>query len=194
MNATERRLADALKTAGDTLGPGDVPPLDLSSKHRRSVLARPLILAAAAASVAAIVVGAGAAAVTIGGSRPDREPGPLTRQADENNSVVVYLCARTSSNPVCGKKDATQVQKDALSKELAKLPWVHRVEYESRKEAFERFKKQFEERPGFVESAREGDIPDSFRVTVRDPGDRSKVGRAMIGRPGVDQVVVSERA
>jgi cell division protein FtsX len=189
VNATERRLADALQTVGGTLGPGDVPPLDLSSKRRRSVLDRPLILAAAAASVAAIVVGAGAAAVTIGGSQPDREPGPLTRQAGRNNNVVVYLCQRTSSNPVCGGKDTTQAQTDALSKELAALPWVQRVDYESKQEAFERLKKRFEKQPGFVESPREGDIPDSFRVTVRDPGDRSKVGQAMIGRPGVDQVV-----
>jgi cell division transport system permease protein len=103
--------------------------------------------------------------------------------------VSVFLCAKTSSNPSCNKADATQQQKDALKADLEKLPEVAKVDYESKQQAYARFKDRFSTTPGFVQSTREGDIPDSFRIRLKDPEQYKSVAQAMLSRPGVDQVI-----
>ncbi|MBX6769893.1 MAG: FtsX-like permease family protein, partial [Actinomadura rubrobrunea] len=55
--------------------------------------------------------------------------------------------------------------------------------------AYARFKDRFSTTPGFVQSTREGDIPDSFRIRLKDPENYKSVAQAMLGRPGVDQVI-----
>jgi cell division transport system permease protein len=103
--------------------------------------------------------------------------------------VSIFLCAKTSSNPTCQKADATQQQKDQLKGELEKLPQVSKVEYESKQQAYTRFKDRFASTPGFVQSAKEGDIPDSFRIRLKNPEQYKAVSQAVLGRPGVDQVI-----
>lgn len=103
--------------------------------------------------------------------------------------VSIFLCAKTSSNPTCSKSDATQDQKDSIKADLEKLPQVSKVEYESKEEAFERFKDQFSSTPGMVQSTKSGDIPDSFRVRLKNPEEYKAVAQTMLSRPGVDQVV-----
>ncbi|MEU5877383.1 permease-like cell division protein FtsX [Spirillospora sp. NPDC047279] len=103
--------------------------------------------------------------------------------------VSVFLCAKTSSNTSCGKKDITPQQRDALRTDLEKLPQVAKVEYESKEQAYARFKDRFSSTPGFVQSAKEGDIPDSFRIRLKDPAEYKQVAQAVLGRQGVDQVI-----
>jgi cell division transport system permease protein len=69
------------------------------------------------------------------------------------------------------------------------MPQVSNVEYENKQQAYERFKDRFSGSPGFVESTREGDIPDSFRVKLRNPEEYKAVAQAMLGQPGVDTVI-----
>jgi cell division transport system permease protein len=103
--------------------------------------------------------------------------------------VSVYLCAKTSSNPTCQKSDTTAQQREALKKSLEDMPQVAKVEYESRQQAFDRFKDRFSGTPGFVAATKPGDIPDSFRIKLKDASQYDKVIQATTGRPGVDQVI-----
>ncbi|GAA4091498.1 MULTISPECIES: permease-like cell division protein FtsX [Actinomadura] len=103
--------------------------------------------------------------------------------------VSVFLCAQTSSNPQCNKQDATEEQKQSIKADLEKLPEVAKVDYESKAQAWARFKDRFSTTPGFVQSTREGDIPDSFRIRLKDPEKHQAVAQAMLARPGVDQVI-----
>ncbi|WP_018653398.1 permease-like cell division protein FtsX [Actinomadura flavalba] len=103
--------------------------------------------------------------------------------------VSVFLCAKTSSNQQCQKKDATQPQKDEINKLLKQMPQVADVHYESRADAWKRFKDRFASQPGFVNSTREGDIPDSFRIRLKNPQEYKAVTQALLGRAGVDQVI-----
>ncbi|GAA2423829.1 permease-like cell division protein FtsX [Actinomadura vinacea] len=103
--------------------------------------------------------------------------------------VSIFLCAKTSSNPNCQKADATDPQKQGLKAELEKHPQVAGVEYESKQQAYARFKDRFASTPGFVQSAKEGDIPDSFRIRLKNPEQYKDVAQTMLGRPGVDQVI-----
>lgn len=103
--------------------------------------------------------------------------------------VSIFLCAKTSSNPSCQKQDVTDQQRQTLKAQLEKMPQVSGVQYESKQQAYERFKDRFAGSPGFVESTREGDIPDSFRVKLKNPEEYKAVAQAMLGQPGVDTVI-----
>ena len=120
----------------------------------------------------------------------------LRQQVDASKSywydkieVSIFLCAKTSSNPRCQKQDVTDQQRQTLKASLEKMPQVSNVEYENKQQAYERFKDRFSGSPGFVESTREGDIPDSFRVKLRNPEEYKAVAQAMLGQPGVDTVI-----
>ncbi|MEV4670436.1 MULTISPECIES: permease-like cell division protein FtsX [Actinomadura] len=120
----------------------------------------------------------------------------LRQQVDASKSywydkieVSIFLCAKTSSNPSCQKQDVTDQQRQTLKGSLEKMPQVSAVEYENKQQAYERFKDRFAGSPGFVESTREGDIPDSFRVKLKNPEEYKAVAQAMLGQPGVDTVI-----
>lgn len=103
--------------------------------------------------------------------------------------VSIFMCAKTSSNPDCAKTDATQAQKEQIQKDLRAMSQVRNVVYESKEEAFKRFQERFSTTPGFTTTAKVGDIPDSFRVRLKDPEQYKAVEQAMAGRAGVDQVI-----
>ncbi|WP_433464396.1 permease-like cell division protein FtsX [Spirillospora sp. CA-128828] len=103
--------------------------------------------------------------------------------------VSIFLCAKTSSNPVCQKQDVTDQQRQTLKAQLEKMPQVSNVQYENKQQAYTRFKDRFSGSPGFVESTREGDIPDSFRVKLKNPEEYKAVAQAMLNQPGVDSVI-----
>ena len=103
--------------------------------------------------------------------------------------VSIFLCAQTSSNPACQGKDVTDQQRQALKGQLDQMPQVSEVQYENKQQAYDRFKDRFAGSPGFVESTREGDIPDSFRVKLSNPEEYKAVAQAMLGQPGVDTVI-----
>ncbi|WP_433474402.1 permease-like cell division protein FtsX [Spirillospora sp. CA-142024] len=103
--------------------------------------------------------------------------------------VSIFLCAKTSSNPVCQKQDVTDQQRQTLKAQLDKMPQVSNVQYENKQQAYARFKDRFSGSPGFVESTREGDIPDSFRVKLKNPEEYKAVAQAMLNQPGVDSVI-----
>ncbi|WP_242903308.1 permease-like cell division protein FtsX [Actinomadura terrae] len=120
----------------------------------------------------------------------------LRNQVDASKSywydkieVSIFLCAKTSSNDSCQKQDVTPEQRDALKTQLEKMPQVSSVQYENKQQAFARFKDRFAGSPGFVQSTREGDIPDSFRVKLKKPDEYKAVAQAMLGQKGVDTVI-----
>ncbi|GAB2849085.1 permease-like cell division protein FtsX [Actinocorallia aurea] len=120
----------------------------------------------------------------------------LKKQVDSSKTywydrvnVSIYLCAKTSSNTECGKKEATEAQREELISTLDSLPEVAEVEYETKTQAFERFQELFANTPGMIAAVQEGDIPDSLRVRLKDPSDFSSVISAADHSPGVDQIV-----
>ncbi len=89
--------------------------------------------------------------------------------------ISVYLCTPTSPSPACS---------------LQALPQVQHVFYESKQQAYQRFKAEFSNQPSFVQAVPANEIPDSFRVKLRNPAtDYSIVAGTLQGRPGIDQVM-----
>jgi hypothetical protein len=196
VNTTEERLIDALKTTGDTLGPEDIPELDLSAasrrstKDRRAAFRRPAVLIATAAAATAVAAATGTYLAQHNDAKQVRPLGEGRPGGLPGLQVVVFLCTKTSSNPTCQKSDTTTQQRRQIQTSLKGMPQVKKVDYESRQQAFDRFKARFTGTPRYAQNSRPGDVPDSFWVVPRHPEDAAKIMAAMTGRPGVDRVVI----
>lgn len=102
--------------------------------------------------------------------------------------VSVYMCTDTSAQPNCSGGAATKDQKESVAAQLDEMkPLVKDVYYESDKEAYERFKKDYKNSP-LAGHIRVGDIPPSYRVQLSDPEEFQTVASAFEGAPGVASV------
>lgn len=86
-------------------------------------------------------------------------------------------------------RDVTQEQRNELRLELEAMPDVDEVYFETKDEAFVRFKEQFKDTPELVQNTSPDVLPESFRVKLRDPEKFEVVASAFQERPGVDNVV-----
>lgn len=105
--------------------------------------------------------------------------------------VSIYLCDSQSYSLTCKQNGpATDAEKQQISHDLQSLPQVEHVYYESQAQAYARFKQEYSNQPAFVNTVQPGEIPDSFRVKLRNPAtDYNAVADTVQGRPGVDQVM-----
>jgi cell division transport system permease protein len=105
--------------------------------------------------------------------------------------ISVYLCTATSASATCRDNGpATAQERAQIQQDLQSLHQVEHVFYESQTQAYQRFKQEFSNQASFVQAVPAGEIPDSFRVKLRNPAtDYSIVAGALQGRPGVDQIM-----
>lgn len=86
-------------------------------------------------------------------------------------------------------KNVTPDQRQSIGRDLAALPEVQKVYYESQDEAYKRFKEQFKDSPGLVDNVQPDALPESYRVKLKDPTKYAIVSSQFQGRPGVEDVV-----
>jgi cell division transport system permease protein len=86
------------------------------------------------------------------------------------------------------KDDVTQAQRDQLQNELDAMPDVEKVYYESKEDAYARFREQFKDTPDIVANTTPDVLPRSFRVKLKDPKKFDVVSSAFADRPGVENV------
>ncbi len=103
--------------------------------------------------------------------------------------VSLFLCLDTDSNAASCKGGAvTKEQRAAIQADLDKLrPLVADVFYESKAEAFARFKEQFSG-SAIAENITPEQLPESYRVKLSDPTKYDIIFSAFNGRPGIYQV------
>jgi cell division transport system permease protein len=121
------------------------------------------------------------------------------RQADtmkgywyDRIQVSIYLCTQDSLQPNCEGRAVTETEKETIRTQLAAMPEVKEVFYESEQEAFDRFRAQFRNSP-ITGNVQLGDIPQSFRVQLQDPTKFAVVTSQFEGAPGVASVQDQER-
>ena len=102
--------------------------------------------------------------------------------------VTVFLCSSTSSSANCAGKDVTEEQRLALGAALRAAPQVKEVFYESKEDAYKRFKEQFKESPDLVDNVGPNALPESYRVKLHNPKQFDQVASAFQDQPGVDGV------
>jgi len=101
--------------------------------------------------------------------------------------VSVYLCGSLSDSPSCSAGVVTQEQRLEIQNDLEELPVVETVYYESQSEAFDRFQERFKD-SAISQNVTADQLPESFRVKLKDPTQFAVVQSAFSGRPGVDVV------
>ena len=101
--------------------------------------------------------------------------------------VSVYLCGSLSESPSCSGRVVNSEQRLSIKSDLEALPVVQSVFYESQSEAYSRFQERFKD-SAIAQNVTADQLPESFRVKLKDPTQYAVVVSAFSGRPGVDVV------
>jgi cell division transport system permease protein len=106
--------------------------------------------------------------------------------------VSIFLCGSLSDSPSCSNGVITPEQKISIQRDLQNLPVVDEVFYETQGEAFNRFQERFKG-SAIAQNVTPDQLPESFRVKLKDPTKFAVIDSAFSGRPGVD-IVQDQRA
>ena len=101
--------------------------------------------------------------------------------------VSVYLCGSLSESPSCVGGIVSPEQRFTIKSDIEALPVVQSVFYESQSEAYARFQERFKD-SAIAQNVTADQLPESFRVKLKDPTQYAVVVSAFSGRPGVDVV------
>jgi cell division transport system permease protein len=101
--------------------------------------------------------------------------------------VSVFLCGTLSESPSCASGPVSQEQRDQIKLDIEALPVVDTVYYESQAEAFTRFQERFKD-SAIAQNVTQDQLPESYRVKLKDPTQFAVMQSAFAGRPGVDSV------
>ena len=67
------------------------------------------------------------------------------------------------------RNDITAEQRDTLNQQLQRLPVVQTVFYESKQQAYERFREQFKDSQDIWRNVTPTALPESFRIKLKNP-------------------------
>ena len=101
--------------------------------------------------------------------------------------VSVFLCGNLSDSPSCAAGVVTPAQRLSIQQGLNELGVVESVFYESQSQAYDRFQERFKD-SAIAQNVTADQLPESFRVKLKDPTEFAVVVSAFSGRPGVDVV------
>ena len=101
--------------------------------------------------------------------------------------VSVFLCGNLSESPSCASGVVSADQRIAIQRDLQEMSVVDSVFYESQTEAFKRFQERFKD-SAIAQNVTADQLPESFRVKLKDPTQFAVLVSAFSGRPGVDVV------
>lgn len=108
-------------------------------------------------------------------------------------NVTVYLCTKNDAidaaggGKPCSKGAVTPEQKQGIETELKKMALVQTVMYESSDEAYKHYKERFGH-TALASVVTPDQMPDSFRVKLRNPEKYAVITSAFAGRDGVQSV------
>ncbi|MGX4691873.1 permease-like cell division protein FtsX [Streptomyces sp. JNUCC 63] len=104
-------------------------------------------------------------------------------------NVSIFLCNKSNaqSDPSCTKGAVTEDQKKTILADLKKMPVVEKVTYESQDEAYKHYKEQFSDSP-LVNVVTPDQMPESYRIKLKNPEQYKVIASAFNGRDGVQSV------
>ena len=109
---------------------------------------------------------------------------------DDRVQVSIFLCGKDSSTASCSAGEVTEAQRQAIYADLQSpqlKKYVAQVYYESKDEAFARFKEQYDDSM-LADNVTADQMPESYRVRLVDPEQYAVVSQQFRDRPGVDTV------
>jgi cell division transport system permease protein len=116
-------------------------------------------------------------------------------------SVLLYLQVDQMKNYYYGeievsiflRSDVTDAQRQAIDQAISSSNLVSNKTYETRQEAFNRFKELWQDSPDFVNSIGPNSLPESFRVKLKNPEKYKTFADQISGMQGI-QDVIDQRA
>ncbi|MFF3749977.1 permease-like cell division protein FtsX [Streptomyces sp. NPDC002018] len=104
-------------------------------------------------------------------------------------NVSIFLCNKNdaATAPKCVKGAVTGEQKKQIETDLKKMDLVEKVHYETADEAYKHYKEKYGDSP-IAGSITPDQMPESFRVKLKDPEKYKVVATAFAGRDGVESV------
>lgn len=106
--------------------------------------------------------------------------------------VSIFLCTKDSQGPTCPSGRTTDDQRQLIEDDLnsAELaPYIDSVQFETQEQAFQRFQERFADTPSISDGVTADQMPDSYRVKLKDPEQYRVVSERFKGVQGVDDVV-----
>jgi cell division transport system permease protein len=104
--------------------------------------------------------------------------------------VSIFLCTADSEATTCASGEATPAQVDAVRTQLESAtlaPYVAKVSFETKAQAYSRFKQQFAG-TAIADSATQDQLNSSFRVKLKDPTQYQVISQSFSGMQGVEEV------
>jgi cell division transport system permease protein len=101
--------------------------------------------------------------------------------------VSIFLCDPLSSSASCAGGPATQAQINQIQSDIQALPVVQNVFFENQAQAYKHFQDQFKG-SAIAQNVTADQLPQSFRIKLKDPTKFAVIQSAFAGRPGVDSV------
>jgi cell division transport system permease protein len=89
--------------------------------------------------------------------------------------------------------DVTDQQRSALDQALKGDPLVAQVIYESKEQAHEKFKTMYADAPDLVNAVKPGQLPESFRVRLKNPEQFQQINEKYKNNEGVETIVDQQR-
>jgi cell division transport system permease protein len=99
--------------------------------------------------------------------------------------VSIYLCGNTQTQSCSAP--ITDAQRASILSDLNALPVVQTVYHETQAEAFQHFETQFKG-TALAQSTTADQLPESYRIKLKDPTKYQILTSEFTGRPGVDSV------
>jgi cell division transport system permease protein len=119
----------------------------------------------------------------------NQEAKKVSEQWGNQLTVTVYMCSRHDGNPAC-TGEVTDAQKEQIQKVIDSNSQVDSTTYISQEQAFDTLKEQF---PGKYDGPNspitQADMPQSIRITLKDPNQFRDVESAVVGLDGVSHVL-----
>jgi cell division transport system permease protein len=112
-------------------------------------------------------------------------------------SVLLYMQVDQMKNYYYGeievsiflRTDVTEAQRTAINSAIDGNALVLSKQYETREQAFERFKTLWADSPDFVSSVGPNSLPESFRVRLKNPEQYKAFAAEMQGFPGIQDII-----
>jgi cell division transport system permease protein len=113
----------------------------------------------------------------------------LTTYWTDKIELSVYLCKKDSPFEACRNKAAiTDEQKAALKTQIESMPQVESVLFEDQAQAYKNFQAS-DVNNILREAVKVEDMPESFRIKLKDPDTSAAVQEALQGQAGVSNIV-----
>ncbi|MEV0350648.1 permease-like cell division protein FtsX [Nonomuraea sp. NPDC050680] len=184
MNNIEERLRDAMSARAEIVRDDQRPlPAPRPSHGSRKGLIR------VAAVTLTVAVAAFAAVKLTGPSLEPQESIVAMSQSStvpsEGPEVAVFLCKDGDVRASCAGGEITAAERKNLQLALEARPEVESIRFEDQQQAWDKFRREYEDNPQLLKATTLTDMPDSFRARIRAGADFSAVAQAASELPGV---------